>query len=84
MERDFLQNFRDALHGSAIFVKIIRILRTGAPFLSKFSGCSAWQRDFERRRRESYTKAIPEASDEEGPPQPRTQSTLILFGIELI
>ena len=31
-ERDFLQNFEDAPHGSAIFIKIFRMLCTGARF----------------------------------------------------
>ena len=41
------QNFQDAPHGSAIFVKI-KTLRTGAQCCSKFSGCSARERDFNR------------------------------------
>ena len=75
-ERDFIQNLHDAVcgsailiqhlqhapHGSAIFLKIFRMLRTGARFYSTFSGCSARERDFERRSRESYTEAIPERS----------------------
>ena len=39
-------NFTNASHGSAIFFKIFRMLRTGARFSSKFSGCSARERDF--------------------------------------
>ena len=39
-------NFEDAPHGSTISFKISRMLRTGARFCSKFSGCSARERDF--------------------------------------
>ena len=35
-ERDFHRNFEDAPHGSAIFLKIFRILRTGARFSQNF------------------------------------------------
>ena len=55
-ERDFRQNFQDAPfssksiqdapHGSAIFLKIFRKLRTGARFSSEFSRRSARERDF--------------------------------------
>ena len=49
-ERDFLmkkrRNFEDAPHGSAISFKLFRMLRTGARFPSKFSGCSPRRRDF--------------------------------------
>ena len=43
-ERDFLQNFQDAPHRSAFFFKIYRMLRTGARFSSKSTGCSALQK----------------------------------------
>ena len=47
-ERDFVQNFQDAPHGSTIFIfiKIFKTLRTGARFFSKFSRRSARERDF--------------------------------------
>ena len=45
-QHDFLQNFEDAPHGSAIFFEILRMLRTGVRFSSKSSGCSAWEHDF--------------------------------------
>ena len=50
-KRDLMKkrlNFDDASRGSAIFIKVFRfrILRTGAHFSSKFSACSARERDF--------------------------------------
>ena len=36
--------------GSAIFFKIFRMLRMGARFSSKFSGCSARERDFSSKQ----------------------------------
>ena len=44
-ERDFVQNFQNALHGSGILFKIFNMLCTGARFFSKFAGRSAWERD---------------------------------------
>ena len=38
------------------------MLRAGAQFSSKFSGCPARERDFEQRARESYSKASPQTS----------------------
>ena len=38
--------FQDVPHGNAILLKIFRMLRTGAQFVTKFSGCSARVRDF--------------------------------------
>ena len=40
------RNFEDAMHGSAIFTNIFRMLRMGARFCSKFLTCSARARDF--------------------------------------
>ena len=41
------RNFEDAPRGSAIFIKIFRMPRTGACFFfHKFSRCSAWECDF--------------------------------------
>ena len=47
-ERNCSQNFEDAPQGSAILneKEIMRIVRAGARFSSKFSGCSAWECDF--------------------------------------
>ena len=45
--------FQDAPHGSAIF--------------SKFSRCSARERDFQRRSRETCTEAIPKYSAQDRP-----------------
>ena len=47
-------NFEDAPHGSTIFIKILRTLRTGARFSSTFSGRSARERDFERKNDEIF------------------------------
>ena len=45
-ERDFRQNFQDALRGSAIFFKLFRAPRAGGRFSSKLSGRSARERNF--------------------------------------
>ena len=47
-ERNFVQNFQGAPHGSTFFFFFFffRMLRTGARFSSKFSACSARERDF--------------------------------------
>ena len=44
------ENFQDAPHGSAIFIRIFKMLRKGARFSSKFSGRSARERGFDQKR----------------------------------
>ena len=64
-ERDFLENFQDAPHGSAIFFEIFRMLRTGARF------CSIWtkidQRNFEDVSSESAIFEDKHQNDQNAP-----------------
>ena len=54
----FIQNFQDAPQGSAILFEIFRMLRTGARQFSKFSGCSAQERDFIENFQAEHGSAI--------------------------
>ena len=53
MRSRFSSNFQDAPHGSAIFLEILRMLRTRARFSSKLAGCSAWEQDFDQKSKDA-------------------------------